>query len=96
MKHILISLIALFLFSCNNDVYETYSKEREFTIRKIKRSGKRHMRGFYVEGSDYKIRYRDILNGKYEVGDKVVLKYDSIVNKTKGTYELKTQRRITD
>lgn len=54
------------------------------------------MRGFYVEGSDYKIRYRDILNGKYEVGDKVVLKYDSIVNKTKGTYELKTQRRITD
>lgn len=96
MKHILIVLIALFLFSCDNDVYETHSKEREFTIRKIKRSGKRHNRGFYVDGSDYKIRYRNIRNGKYKIGDKVVLQYDSIANKTKGTYEIKTLRRITD
>ena len=96
MNKILVIIFALLFISCDNDNYQTYKKEREFTIRKLKKHGKRHMRGFYVDGSDYKIRYRNIRNGKYQVGDKVLLQYDSIVNKTKGTYEIKPQRKLHD
>jgi hypothetical protein len=94
MKNLLAIFIALLFLSCDNDVYETYNKQGEFTINRIKRSGKRHLRGFYVDGFEKKIKYRDIRNGKYKVGDKVILNYDSTINKTKGTYDLKLQRRL--
>lgn len=94
MRNILTILIVFLLFSCDSDLYETHAKEREFTICEIKRSGKRHLRGFYVEGFENKVKYRNVRNGKYKVGDKITLKYDSVVNKTKGTYELELQRRV--
>lgn len=96
MKNLIFLLLFLTLTSCDNDVYETHAKEGEFTVRKIKRSGKRQLRGFYVEGFDKKVKYSNIRNGKYKVGDKVHLSYDSVVNLTKGTYELVLQRKITD
>lgn len=96
MRNILIILTAFLLFSCDSDVYEIHTKESEFTIREIKRSGKRHLRGFYVEGFENKVKYKNVRNGKYKVGDKITLKYDSVVNKTKGTYELELQRRVED
>jgi hypothetical protein len=94
MKNLFSICIALLFLSCDNNVYETHTKQGEFTITKIKRSGKRHLRGFYVEGFEKKVKYSDIRSGKYNVGDKVQLNYDSIVNKTKGTYKLILQRRI--
>lgn len=94
MKNLLAIIIAIIFISCDNDLYETHTKQGEFTITKIKRSGKRNLRGFYVEGFEKKVKYRDIRSGKYNVGDKVQLSYDSVINKTKGTYELKLQRRL--
>lgn len=95
MKRILLATLSIIIFaSCDNDVYETYAKEGNFTISKISRGGKRHLRGFYVEGHERKIRYNDIRNGKYKVGDNVRLKYDSVVNTTKGTYKIVLQRRL--
>ncbi|MCA5006393.1 hypothetical protein [Sphingobacterium bovistauri] len=96
MKYLNLILVALLLLSCDNDTYETHTKEREFTIREIKRGGKRQHRGFYVEGFESKVRYRNIRDGKLKTGDKIMLKYDSIVNKTKGTFELNLQRRYED
>ena len=94
IKNFLTIIIAILFVACDNDVYETHTKQGEFTITKIKRSGKRNLRGFYVEGFEKKIKYSDIRNGKYKVGDKIQLNYDSVIIKTKGTYTLVLQRRI--
>lgn len=96
MRNLLIILIAILFSACDNDVYESHTKQGEFTITKIKTSGKRQLRGFYVEGFEKKVKYRDVRNGKYKVGDKIHLNYDSVVNETKGTYELKLQRRLEE
>ena len=96
MRLLALLFISLFFISCDNSVYETHTKTREFTIVKLKQGGKRVHRGFYVEGIEKRIRYRDIKNGKYKVGDKVKLSYDSVVNKTKGTFVLEVPYRLKD
>lgn len=95
-KYITLIMLSFLISSCDHDVYETFSKEGEFTVRKVKKGGNISQRGFYVKGFKTKVRYRHIRNGKYNVGDKVNLSYDSIVNRTQGTYELRLPRRLRD
>lgn len=97
MKRILsFILIPFFIISCDNDSYETFPKEGEYTISKVKKRGKRRRRGFYVEGHKQKIRYRKIRESHYKVGDKILLQYDSIVNRSKGTYIIKLPSRFEE
>lgn len=88
-------MLVFLISSCDHDVYETFSKEGEFTVQGKERWQYKPT-GFYVEGFKTKVRYRHIRNGKYNVGDMVNLSYDSIVNRTQGTYELRLPRRLRD
>lgn len=96
MKRIIWLLLCVFFISCDNDKYVTYKKSKEFEVVRLKKTGKSKKRGFYVifNNNEEKVKYRYIRNGDINIGDKVVLNYDSIVNLTKSTYYLSLQYRF--
>lgn len=88
--------VCLISACCDNttDNQEHHIKERYFKVTGLKTSGKRVSRGFYVEGSYERIRFRNLRGSNLKEGDYILLQYDSIVDKNRSVTRLDLPFRI--